>query len=297
MSLYQLHGLTIDCPFALPPLPTGGGTADVHIEVEEIPDSLSAPLASTASYQVNVTATLITLPRLARFLIDNGTQIRIQPEPGVAAPDLTPVLLGPVWAALLHQRGAFPLTGSLVALDGKGVLICSGPAQGATSMALAMQRQGGRILADEFSTLDTTPDGVLAQPGLPALKVWPDVLDALGLDTDPLQPVRTGLCKRWYPLTPAAPIRLAAVVELRVARIDAEDTGLTRRQGFNAFSAIDRLTWHLAYLRPLPAQHTQFARCVAVAGQAPVLRYAFSPGLHALPDNAERLAQALEAAL
>lgn len=295
MPSYSLHGLNISSSIDLSPLPASAQVANIHITEAEIPPSLDSATVTRATYAINETTTLISIPGLGRFLVQDQNQILVCRDNGISDLDLLPIIVGPVWAALLHQRGLFPLAGSLVEYKGNGILLCGHSAAGVSTMALALARQGMQPLSDEFCLINTSADTVMAQPGIPALKLWQDVMHVLDIDPSPLQRVRTAMEKYWYPLPSSQAIPLKAIIQLRDLRTDTEPTGLTEKKGFSAFTAIDQLTLHLAYLRPLSVQQQQFSRCTRLAKHTVVLRYQYPHILASLADESQKLQRAIEA--
>src|SRR5436189_2531542 len=52
---------------------------------------------------------VIELDKVGAFFIRNGTDVLVEPQPGVPIEDLQPFLTGPILAILLHQRGLMVL--------------------------------------------------------------------------------------------------------------------------------------------------------------------------------------------
>lgn len=294
MTVYSLNDIGIHSDLDLDPLPKKDIKPEVTIESGIVPENLQSPLAMTASYEIDANCTLIRIPRLGRFLVTGSQHIRIQLEGNLPPEECIPILLGPVWAALLHRRGDFPLAGSLLEYRGKGLLLCGPSASGVSTMALNLQANGMNTLSDEFCVIDKADNGMFATPGLPALKLWQDALEKQGIDHQTLQRTRNSLNKYWLPVPDAEPIRLHAVIDLRDHHTKTDQYGLTKITGFKAFTRVDRLTWHLAYLRPLALQQQQFARCTELTRHVKVLCYTFTHGLEQLSTQANTLLEGLD---
>ena len=163
-----------------------------------------------------------------------------------------------------------------------------GPAgHGKTTLAAAFLRRGAALLSDDILPLRATPDGVVAAPGAPLMKLWePTVRGALELTAD-LPVLAAHLTKKRltlggpdsaYPLATApAPLR-ALYVPQRF------DPGVRRRRGCDhhrrpcpgaqALTVLMAQTYRVELLRPeeQAALLPLYARLIA---QSPVrlLRY------------------------
>ncbi len=99
----------------------------------------------------------------------------------VAAPseythdDLAAYALGPVLTVALHLQGAVLLHASAVVMQGKAVVFAGDSGSGKSTTVAMLHRHGYTILSDDVTEL---ADGH-ALPSIPALRLWPDVLDAL----------------------------------------------------------------------------------------------------------------------
>jgi hypothetical protein len=99
----------------------------------------------------------------------------------VAAPpeytrdDLAAYALGPVLMVALHLRGAVLLHASAVVMKGKAVVFAGDSGSGKSTTAAMLHRHGYTILADDVTELANGH----ALPSIPAVRLWPDVLDAL----------------------------------------------------------------------------------------------------------------------
>lgn len=82
-------------------------------------------------------------------------------------------LLGAVLSFALIQQGIEPLHATVVAVDGAAIALMGDCGYGKSSLAAAFLRDGHRLLTDDLLVLGTTPDGVVAHPGAPRIKLFP----------------------------------------------------------------------------------------------------------------------------
>src|SRR5262245_4119471 len=112
---YHLHGMTVASQLPLPELAgqrltrPAQSDVDVLIEPGPVPRELSGLQVSVEGFDVKAESVLLSVPGVARYLISGGKQITIDAARVAHAADVRVYLLGSAMAALLHQRGTFPL--------------------------------------------------------------------------------------------------------------------------------------------------------------------------------------------
>lgn len=165
-----------------------------------------------------------------RFAIAGGAEVTVEPAAGGDDGLLRNVLHGTVAALVLAQRGTFALHASTVAVRGAGLALAGPSGAGKSTAALALERQGHRLVADDVSPVHRAAGGrPEVVPFGRARHVWPDTAAALGIDLTGSRLVDRRLSKLALPAPAGAPARLAAVIVLRpdpaaaavtVARLD-----------------------------------------------------------------------------
>ena len=293
---YRAYGLTIasDCP--LPecmPLPeTDPRAPDVTIARGVV----DGPMPTAPGDRLVLPADngfYLAWRQLGRIRVENGARVTVDllPEFDVAA--LSLVLLGPVIALLLHQRGRTILHGSAVgARDGSAMLFLGDNGAGKSTLAAACLKAGLEMLADDVIALACPENGpALLQPGFAAAKLSRAAIAAL----DPLPGT----------LLPATP-PTAAKLRLRLPDPDERPRpiagiGIVRREGAQAPTSLapaERLAALMRYsympkfgaatfAGPQAAAH--FRACAALAGQVPVRIIAVPSSIADLPAFAARL--------
>lgn len=92
--------------------------------------------------------------------------------------DLAAYLLGPVVAVALHLQGSVLLHASAMVMRGKAVVIAGEAGSGKSTAAAMLHRLGYLFLSDDITEItDENPYAALPAPA--AIRLWPDVLDAL----------------------------------------------------------------------------------------------------------------------
>lgn len=134
----------------------------------------------------------LQVPNVARFLVSNGSDILIDPEPGIDEDSIRVFLLGSAFGALLFQRGHLVLHGNAIRI-GNQCMICVGHSgAGKSTLAAGFMQRGHPILADDVVPVDAQCN---ALPGFPRIKLWQDVADKLDINTQELRRIRPNMEK------------------------------------------------------------------------------------------------------
>ena len=211
LARYALYGRTLasDFPFRWP-LPRGTGTPDLHFTCVD-----TAPI----DVQMDAATRVLDLPlgahdgaaSISFHQLDGVDVVRIADDADhYVWPDriichlhdpsldwLVEVqLLGMVLALWLERRGTPTLHASTVVVDGSAVAFLGTKGGGKTTAATSLVAAGHPLLVDDLLALELTGDDVLAQPGYPMLRLWPEqVAHFLGAH-DPLPLVHPAFTKR-----------------------------------------------------------------------------------------------------
>jgi hypothetical protein len=228
-------------------------------------------------------------PKVCSFLLcPDDMRIECVPEPGTGAATMAHMILDHAIPRLITLRpGHLVLHASAIAMEGHVVAVLGLSGQGKSTLAAWLASQGFPVLTDDCLVLrwDEDEQEWLAQPSYESMRLWPDSVDALGINKAGLREFaeyspkkRTGKDAELRFATEGAPLRgcfaLAgrdegkdthsgppvvrslpvneAFVALMgsVFRLDAEDEGINRKE----FDVVTRLTgtvrfWSLAYER------------------------------------------------
>jgi hypothetical protein len=95
--------------------------------------------------------------------------------PEYTVDDLAAYALGPVLTVALHLQGAVLLHASAVVMNGMALLFAGESGSGKSTTAAMLHRHGWPMLSDDITEI---ADG-RAFAAIPAMRLWPDVLDAL----------------------------------------------------------------------------------------------------------------------
>jgi hypothetical protein len=289
---HQVFGLTIvselECPELLAAAPET--LADIQVQLASFapdPESTSNdadPVQSAPGvYQFQIEG-------VARYRVEKGERILIDPVPGAAEGDIRLWLLGTALGALLHQRGLLPLHVSVLALDGAAYAFCGESGAGKSTLAAALHRRGLPLLTDDVGLVVPAGERVLFYPGFPRIKLWKDALDHFGLDHRPLIRDLTRADK--YHLRLAAdfhdqPLPLRHLYRLERAADDA--IRIEPLSGHRAIGLIRDQTYRPEVMRELGKAGEHLRQCGRIARRVRVFRCSRPWQLDRLDDSVRTL--------
>lgn len=206
---YHLYGLSVDTDRSLPGLAPADGTgpADLRMWLGTAPRA-AFPDTPEIPWYTSPRAAVTEEPSLLAFRSADGASYRLRYGDGtefrvdaagtrvactwpaeLTLEDAATYLLGSICGFVLRLRGIPALHASAVALGDRAVAICGPAGAGKSTTAAAFAARGRPVLADDVVPLLERTDGIHVQPAYPHLRLWPDVLPALGTgDLPPLTP-------------------------------------------------------------------------------------------------------------
>ena len=289
---YRVFGLTVQSEIPLPELVPGQDVAeaDVVIRLGMIP-------AIEGEVRENFAATdaggVLNVAGAGRYLIRDGREIIVDPDPAGTERHLRLFLLGSAFGAILHQRGLLPLHSNAMEIAGHAVGFMGASGAGKSTMAAWFHDRGYHVLADDVCVVtgsrDTTP---LAHPGIPRLRLWRDALEASGrnpqdhehaFDDADKYNVRTRISDA------PSPLPLGVIYLLDRPDSGAQELSITRLQGLDAIEALVANTYRGGYLAKLGATQRHLSQCVELARRVPVFRTERVWGTDAFAEQARLL--------
>jgi hypothetical protein len=123
---------------------------------------------------------------VGKFLVRGGSDIIVDPCPGLDEKMLRLFVLGPVLAVLLRQRGRLLLHASAVAMADGAVLFLGRSGWGKSTTAAALHARGHGLVTDDVAALRGEEGYPMVFPGFPRLKLWPEAVVSLGGDPEKL---------------------------------------------------------------------------------------------------------------
>lgn len=295
---YMLFGLRVRSELELPELSSADDLSEPDVWVRSAP----IPIDSTPTgLSVHEGALLLTIDDVGRYRIASGSEIMVDPKPGVDPRNVRLFLLGSAFGALLHQRGLLPLHANAVEIEGKAVAFMGPSGAGKSTLAAWFHDQGYPIVADDVCVIRFERSQGLVAPGLPRLRLWRDALEASGRDALGFERSASTLVEVEKFDVPIDRDRIARTdLPLAAAYLldSAEDLQIARLQPAEAAQAVIENTYRGAFVHSAGTTLAHWEACTALVRRTPIFRVSRSRQLPSFDrDAGEILAHAKAAAM
>jgi hypothetical protein len=273
---YQAYQLTIHADFPIPEFSAGDkdAPADVIIHYGAAPSALENVTGRGVVYQATANQFLLQLNDVARYLVQNGNEIIIEPAANSLESDVRVFLLGSGIGALLHQRGLLVMHAGAVHTD-QGAVLFTGPSGIGKSTVLGeLMRRGCKMMVDDVCAVTLNPAGIpLVLPGYPRTRLWSDAAHKLEQDIRSMERTRPSLEKYerqaseqfWDQPAPLHRIYLLTTTNLNELKLE-------RLPRIQTFSIILHNTYRQQFLDGLEMRSPHFGLAAAVAKATGVTR-------------------------
>ncbi len=261
----------------------------VHIRLGAVPDALENPTGEGVLYQASADQFLLKLDDVARYLVQNGNEIIVEPAPGALESDIRVFLLGSCFGALLHQRGLLVLHASAIRTEAGAALFCGPSGIGKSTLLGELLNRGYPMMVDDVCAIIVDEAGVpMVLPGYPRTRLWADSARKLAVETEGLERTRPSLEKyeRQVPdlfWDQPAPLRHI----YRLTSSNKEELALQPLPAIQTFSAVLHNTYRQAFLDGLEMRDLHFKLVSAAATHVGVTRVARPSGAFRLTELAD----------
>jgi hypothetical protein len=165
---YTAYELGIHSEIPLPGLKiTRNPAEDVFVRLRALANIASAGARSASSF-------LGETPGVATFLVRDGKEIIVDPAPAGDVSILCTILLGPILAVLLRQRGLAVIHASGVTINGRAVAFVGQSGWGKSTIAEAFYKRGYGVITDDVMAVSIGEKCPEVLPGYPSIKLFPD---------------------------------------------------------------------------------------------------------------------------
>ncbi len=231
--------------------------------------------------------TVVRFPEIADFFVFHDRILAQLLDPDyVFALEL--LLLGSVVALWLELHGVPTLHAASVAVDGHAVGFLATNKGGKSTLAAAFVQRGAALLGDDLLPLEHEGATVVARPGYPQMRFWPEQAERL-----------LGSTRRWPRVQPGSPkLRVAvgpegfgsfAAVPCPLARLylpercdDAEGVTITHLGLGERVVELVRHSFLAGVLEALALAPKRFTAFGSVARRVPVARLRYPSGIEHL---------------
>jgi hypothetical protein len=161
--------------------------SDVTVMNGSVPDVIEGPVSRGVLWQATADRFLIDVPGVARYLVELGTTIIIDPKSGALDTDIERFFRMAPLAALLNQRGVFAFHAAAVADENGAVLLAGESGVGKSALLAAMLKHGWSLLSDDLAVVSIANQcQPVIYPTFPDIALWPDMQRQLGYNPDEL---------------------------------------------------------------------------------------------------------------
>jgi len=292
-GVYAFGGITLISEIALPELPLvqhqSAKLHPVHIRLGDVPSHLPQAVEIDPDCFATPTYYWLRIHGIGCYLVTNGEEIIVRPEPGARPLDVRAYLLGTGFVALCQQRQLLPLHASAVSSRKGVVAFLARSGQGKSSLAAYLAQRGFPVLADDVCLIDSASSGpAMVIPTAPWLKLWRNSLEHLGRQVQGLERVFSEDDKYRLPLPNTLPPE--PIARLVFLETNPDQGSATEVQELSAVEAIPLLMdlTHQAYVLQATGQLQQsFLRCSRVSAQARAYRLLRPWGLEHLESSVD----------
>jgi hypothetical protein len=298
-SIYQLYGLAIQSPLALPSPRSGSHVgADVRLKAGN-PKRFARILAEVGPPQGWLRCRklpdgthYVQCTGLFDFLISpDGCTIEYQRQKPGGVDSFSVYLLGQILSFVLLARGVESLHGTVVRVDGEAIAFLGNCGYGKSTLAAMMLARQFAVLTDDLMVLEQHGRTWIVHPGMPQIKLFPAVARALlGSDAGGT-PMNPGTSKLVFRLGGEQAAR--SPVPLKALYVLSEPSSPGTRasagvlieplSGRDAFLEVIRAAFNLVVLDPQRIAN-QFAFATRLAESVPIRRLTYPRRLSALPE-------------
>ena len=282
INQYIAYDLIVSSDLECPELPLVADAAahqlqsdvDVHIRLGPVPEKLNNPTSNGVVYQAGTDQFLLSISNIARYLVQNGNEIIIEPASNATLNDVRVFMLGSAFGALLHQRQMLVIHAGAVYTD-TGAVLFSGPSDiGKSTLLGELLRRGYPMLVDDVCAVVLDADSQpRVLPGYPRTRLWADSARKLCVCTENLVKTRPQLEKYERQLPDqfwSEPAPLRHIYTL--SSDNNQNLSVTPLPAIDTFSAVLHNTYRRVFLDGLEMRQSHFQLVSAVAASVVVSR-------------------------
>lgn len=239
--------------------------AEIH-EVNYLPDTLEGAVQVGPYSSARPGALLRVVPKVGRFLALDGQVIKVSREKQSDPIQVDQFLYGAVRAALILQRGGFPLHAACLVQPGTEVAIAiAGPSgAGKSTLAGELARRGWSLLGDDLAPLYPEDGEILAWPSRPGIKLWRDACEHFGSEVESLDRIPGDRDKYIVPVdVRGKPVKLAAIYVLDRSR----SGGIVSIDGPKRLAVLLENTYRPKYMEALGCVASHFTLTCQISSQ------------------------------
>ncbi|MCO6509277.1 MAG: hypothetical protein J5I65_00630 [Aridibacter famidurans] len=296
--MYSVYGVNLESEFPLPDLRRSNLKSDAAvilrtINSERVLNEMSTPEKFERDgcvVHMSPQVSLYEWKGLARGLVRDGTEIVLDPEPGIDVDDLAPIVVGALLGILLNHRGALVLHGSFVVVGGSGFGFLGEKGMGKSTLAAFLSMQGYELVTDDLLPVFLEGERLFTKSGFPRIRLWPDSFKEMGSSLG-----RAEESSRLVPKSSFAPERFLDSEQIGLGALfvleEDDSVKIERLRQTDALIELVRNTYLNRYLNATRKTAEHFRLCDEVVRKVPVFRlkrpadYSFLPSVAQLLED------------
>jgi hypothetical protein len=300
MHNYQLYGRVLSSDWPLPCL-EAEQKRQPDLVLEHSPDPLrrmfgvtDAQLGKEQVLDLPDGSIFVFWPDLMEFLVaPDGRRILGHPLTADPTDVLSAFFPGGVLSFALLRLGIEQLHATAVVIQGEAIGFMGDARAGKSSLAAHFVAKGYPLLTDDLMVLDFHGERILAQPGLPRLKLFGDSMEMLRRSSMGESITLNRISgKQIINLRGqqfcGANVRTRVLYTLKTSHDFADAVRIEPLSSHDAFLEICRATFNAQVLGPARLQQ-QFGMAYRVASAIPVTRLSFPRTFAAIPNVCESI--------
>ena len=270
MFSYTAYGLVIHSELLIPELPIHPGEPDVWIRLGQVTSRMPTQSDCRYNFRMEPNAIYLSWQDAGIFLVRNGREIIVDPQPGTDEAVIR-LLLGGALTILLYQRGVLVLHASVAAIHETAVAFLGEKGSGKSTLAAALHTRGHTFLSDDSLAIDFAGSSASVRPGSPQLKLWPDSVHSLGDDPEVLPRLHKDFEKRAFQVTEnfcrrSLPLRsIYLLAEGTLPEIEAEPPQ-------TALTEVMRHSQAFRFFKEQGSTPEHFLQCARLVNAVPIYR-------------------------
>jgi hypothetical protein len=239
----------------------------VQIETSPVPCALDGAVTRGVLWQAAPGRYLLDVPETARYLVERGRRISIEPSSLAADADVRLFFRMSPLAALLFQRGILAFHAAAVAGSQGAVLIAGDSGVGKSTLIATLLKRGWSLLSDDLTAVDVNENLIpLVFPAFPELTLWPDAMENLEIEN-------VGNVKRTLIMQDrfvASPQPLQAIFQLSVHQ--NETVAISDLKGATIFQSLTTLSYNSRIADALLDRTAYLRKATVIARDTSIFR-------------------------
>jgi hypothetical protein len=225
-------------------------------------------------------------PGVATFLVRDGNEIIVDPAPTVDPSILSSILLGPIFAVLLRQRGFAVVHASGVMINDGAVAFVGQSGRGKSTLAEAFYKHGYGVITDDVMAVSIEGSRPEVLPAYPSIKLYPESARALECENSATHRVNSRTEKRAHSVASGFPQGRLPLRRMYVLS-SGENNAIEPLQLQEAFVELVRNARAMTLLKDAHSRNAHLQQCSRLAAEVPTLRLRRRLDLSALSEIVE----------